>query len=88
MKDSCLLIGEDQAVVSWLEVPPGLEEARLMITAVNRHKTPSDVLAATEIIRLENSRSAGFPQMIAYEGQLFFAWTDSFNKRVVAATLP
>ncbi len=82
-----VLISEGQAAVSWLEVPPGEEQARLMITYVDRDHQVSDALTATEIIRLENSRSAGFPQMIGFDGQLFFAWTDSTHKQVFAAAL-
>lgn len=84
------LLGKDRAAVSWLEVRPGDDEASLMLRYVNRRESAllagTDGAVAIEITRLENSRSAGFPQMVSHAGKLFFAWTDSVNKRVVAAT--
>ena len=83
-----VILGQARVAISWLEVQPGAEEASLMLRYVSRQdlEAGSTDSAPIEVARLENSRSAGFPQMISHDGMLLFAWTDSVHKSVVAAT--
>ena len=84
------MLGKSRAAISWLEVRPGDDETRLMLRIVDRSDfalvSGAGDSTPVELAYLENSRSAGFPQMVAYDGKLFLAWTDSVKKRVVAAT--
>ena len=65
-----VLLPDGRAVVSWLADTPGSAEIRAQIF------TPSGPAgAAVTVARTDVARSSGFPQMVAADGGLLFAWT-------------
>ena len=74
-----LMLDEKSAMVSWMEGSV-IKTARVY---KDGKKEPSIIIAVSS-----ESRASGFPQMTRSGNNLFFAWTDSKEKTIKAASLP
>jgi hypothetical protein len=73
-----VMIDEKSAIVSWMEGPA----IKMVKVHTDGTKEPSIIIASSSELR-----SSGFPQMTRSGNKLYFAWTDSKEKRIKVASL-
>lgn len=69
------LLGENQAVVSWMEPSNGEEVIRIRSCKLDGSKGLAQTISKTT-----SERASGFPQMELFKNRLYLAWTLSFEE--------